>query len=149
MGQDKILDGASITSSSSSSHDSYTCLMAKASKVSPSLEPYLSSDDEDDDMEELNVASLNMMGELVFHALHDKKFACSNFMKILAFAIESTKLIEKMEGHEREYANEIATLSEALEEQQTTNESLEETFTLELSKVKESRDRALEVAHDF
>ena len=27
--------------------------------------------------------------------------------------------------------------------------SLEETFTLELSKVKESRDRALEVAHDF
>ncbi|KAK1648314.1 hypothetical protein QYE76_066119 [Lolium multiflorum] len=123
--------------------------MAKASKVSPSLEPYLSSDDEDDDMEELNVASLNMMGELVFHALHKKKFACSNFMKILAFAIESTKTIEKMEEHEREYANEIATLSEALEEQQTTNESLEETFTLELSKVKESRDRALEVAHDF
>ncbi|KAK1645953.1 hypothetical protein QYE76_063758 [Lolium multiflorum] len=123
--------------------------MARASKVSPSLEPYISSDDEVDDMEGLNVASLNMMGELVFHALHKKKFACSNFMKILAFAIESTKTIEKMEEHEREYANEIATLSEALEEQQTTNESLEETFTLELSKVKESRDRALEVAHDF
>ncbi|KAK1681645.1 hypothetical protein QYE76_042493 [Lolium multiflorum] len=70
-------------------------------------------------------------------------------MKILAFAIESTKIIEKKEEHEREYANEIATLSEALEEQQTTNESLEETFTLELSMVKESRDRALEVAHDF
>ena len=65
MGQDKILDGASITSSSSSSHGSYTCLMAMDSKVSPPLEPSLSSDDEDDDMEELNVASLNMMGELV------------------------------------------------------------------------------------
>jgi hypothetical protein len=90
MGQDKILDGASTTSSSSSSHGSYTSLMARASKVSPSFEPYLSSDDEDDDMEELNVASLNMMGELVFHALHKKKFACSNFMKILDFAIEST-----------------------------------------------------------
>ncbi|KAK1608486.1 hypothetical protein QYE76_032159 [Lolium multiflorum] len=123
--------------------------MARASKVSPSLEPYISSDDEVDDMEGLNVASLNMMGELVFHALHKKKFACSNFMKILAFAIESTKIIEKKEEHEREYANEIATLSEALKEQQTTNESLEETFTLELSMVKESRDRALEVAHDF
>jgi hypothetical protein len=48
-----------------------------------------------------------------------------------------------MEEHEREYTNEIANLGEALEEQQTTNESLEETFTLELSKVKESRDRAL------
>ena len=93
--------------------------MAMASKVSPPLEPSLSSDDEDDDMEGLNVASLNKLGGLVFHVLHDKKFACSNFMKILAFAIESTKLIDKMEGHEREYANEIATLSEALEEQQT------------------------------
>ncbi len=78
-----------------------------------------------------------------------RNLLCSNFMKILAFAIESTKTIEKMEEHELEYENEIATLSEALEEQQTTNESLEETFTLELSKVKESRDRALEVAHDF
>ncbi|KAK1647190.1 hypothetical protein QYE76_064995 [Lolium multiflorum] len=135
MGQDKILDGASTTSSSSS-HGSYTCLMAKASKVSPSLEPYLSSDDEDDDMEGLNVASLNKLGESVFHALHKKKFACSNFVKILTFAIESIKLIDKMEGHEREDANEIATLSEALKEQQTTNESLEETFTLELSMLK-------------
>ena len=92
MGQDKILDGASSSSSSSSSHGSFTCLMARSSKVSPPLEPFISSDDEVDDMEGLNVASLNMMGELFFHALHKKKFACSNFMKILAFAIESTKI---------------------------------------------------------
>ena len=149
MGQDKILDGASSSSSSSSSHGSYTCLMAKASKVSPSLEPYRSNDDEDDDMEGLNVASLNKLGESVFHALHKKKFACSNFMKIFDFAIESTKRIEKMEEHEREYANEIATLSEALKEQQTTNETLEENFPLALLMLEESRDRALEVAHDF
>ncbi|KAK1615265.1 hypothetical protein QYE76_020782 [Lolium multiflorum] len=123
--------------------------MAKASKVSPSLEPYISSDDEVDDMEELNVASLNKMGELVVHALHKKKFAFSKFTKILTFAIESIKLIDKMEGHEREDANEIATLSEALKEQQTTNETLEENFALKILMVKESRDRALEVAHDF
>ena len=54
-----------------------------------------------------------------------------------------------MEGHERDYANEIADLSQALELEQTTKESLEETFALELSRVRESRDRALEVANDF
>jgi hypothetical protein len=43
--------------------------MARASKVSPSLVSYLSCDDEDDDREELDVASLNEMSELVFHAL--------------------------------------------------------------------------------
>ncbi|KAK1585200.1 hypothetical protein QYE76_017673 [Lolium multiflorum] len=123
--------------------------MAKASKVSPSLEPYLSSDDEDDDMEGLNVASLNKLGESVYHALPKKKLVRSNFMKIFNFAIKSTKLIEKMEGHECEDANEIATLSEALKEQQTTNETLEENFALTILMVKESRDRALEVAHDF
>ena len=54
-----------------------------------------------------------------------------------------------MEGHERDYANEIADLSQALELEQTTKESLEETFALELSRVKESHDRALEVANVF
>ena len=43
-----------------------------------------------------------------------------------------------MEGHERDYANEIANLSQALELEQTSNESLEETFALELSRVKVS-----------
>ncbi|KAK1602282.1 hypothetical protein QYE76_008131 [Lolium multiflorum] len=149
MGQDKILDGASRNSSSSSLHGSYTCLMAKASKVSPSLEPYLSSDDEDDDMEGLNVASLNKLGESVYHALPKKKLARSNFKKIFNFAIKSTKLIEKKEEYEREDAIEIATLKEALKEQQTTNETLEENFALKIRRVKESRDRALEVAHDL
>ena len=39
--------------------------------------------------------------------------------------------------------------SQALELEQTTKESLEETFALELSRVRESHDRALEVANDF
>ncbi|KAE8794353.1 hypothetical protein D1007_30902 [Hordeum vulgare] len=53
--------------------------------------------------------------------------------------------IERMEGHERDYANEIVELSQALENEQTTKKSLEETFALELSRLKESHDRALEV----
>ena len=49
----------------------------------------------------------------------------------------------------RDYANEIAELSQALEHEQTTSESLEETFSLELYRVRESHARALEVANDF
>ena len=52
-----------------------------------------------------------------------------------------------MESHERDYANEIADLSQSIEVEQTTKESLEETFALELSRIKESHDRALEVAN--
>ena len=84
-------------------------------------------------------------------------------MEIMSIAIEGKKYIDElesrleehevtidqMEGHERDYANEIADLSQALELEQTTKESLEETFALELSRVRESHDRALEVANDF
>ncbi|KAE8770582.1 hypothetical protein D1007_57631 [Hordeum vulgare] len=62
---------------------------------------------------------------------------------------EHEATIERMEGHERDYGNEIARLSQALENEQTTKESLEETFDLELSRLKESHDRDLEVANDF
>ena len=41
-------------------------------------------------------------------------------------------------SRERDYANTIADLEEALEEEQTTKKSLEETFTLELSKANET-----------
>ena len=100
---------------------------------------------------------------MIFKALHKNKIARSNFMEIMSISIEGKKYIEqleshleehevtieKMEGHECDYANEIAELSQALEHEQTTSESLEETFALELSRVRESHDRALEVANDF
>ncbi|KAE8811999.1 hypothetical protein D1007_11011 [Hordeum vulgare] len=57
--------------------------------------------------------------------------------------------IEEMEGHVHDYSNEIAELSQDLENEQTTKDSLEETFNLELSRLKQSHDRALEVANDF
>ena len=44
------------------------------------------------------------------------------------------------------HANKIAELEEALEEEQTIKESLEETFSLELSKIKETHDGTLSMA---
>jgi len=71
-------------------------------------------------------------------------------------AIEGNDLIEEQEiltdekfALEHEYANEVAQLKDSLEEEQTTKESLEETFTLELSRVKEYHDRELAVANSF
>ena len=98
---------------------------------------------------------------MIFKSLHKKKIARSNFMEIMSIAIEVKKYIEeleshleehevtieKMEAHECDYASDIAELSQALEHEQTTPESLEETYALELYRVKESHGRALEVAN--
>ncbi|KAE8766532.1 hypothetical protein D1007_62240 [Hordeum vulgare] len=84
-------------------------------------------------------------------------------MEIMSIATEGKKYIEEleahleehedtietMEGHGRDYADEITELSQDLENEQNIKESLEETFALELSRLKESHDRALEVANDF
>ena len=48
IGQDKILKGAS-SKSSSLSHGSHICLMAKSSMVSPTVEPNISCGDKDED----------------------------------------------------------------------------------------------------
>ncbi|KAE8811143.1 hypothetical protein D1007_12052 [Hordeum vulgare] len=138
----------------SSSIGSHFCLMSKASKVSPTLNPNISHDDdvddnedEDNDEDNDNIASLKIKGEMIFKALHRNKIARSNFMEIKSIAVEGRKYIEEleahleeheatidtMEGHERDYANVTAELSQALENEQTTKESLEETFALELS----------------
>jgi hypothetical protein len=51
IGQDKVLIGAS-SYSSSSSIVSHTCLMTRSSKVTPTLEPNISSDGDDEDNQE-------------------------------------------------------------------------------------------------
>ena len=168
MEQDMVLDGAS-RDPTSSSRVTHFCLMAKELKVSPTLTPISSDGDDVDNVikdnvkEDDNIASLKIKGEMIFKALHKNKIACSNFMEIMSIAIEGKKYIEeleshleenevtmeKMESHERDYANEIAELSQALEFEQTTKESLEETFVLELSKVKGYLDRTVEVANSI
>ena len=161
MEQDMDLNGA-LSNSSSSSSITHFCLMAKASEVFPTLDPNISHDDCDDDFDD-SVSSLKEKGQIVFNALRKNKSVCSNFIEILTIAIESKKLIDehevslknyedtidKMQSREYKYADEIADLKEALEEEETTKESLEETFSLELSRVKGSHDRALEVANDL
>jgi hypothetical protein len=112
--------------------------MARSSKVTPTLEPNISSDDDEDiEEEDYDFASLIEKSEMFFHAIHKNKIACSYFYKILAIATESNKIIEehentifKMQGRALDYVDEIADLKEAIEEEQTTKESLEETFTL-------------------
>ncbi|KAE8771016.1 hypothetical protein D1007_57167 [Hordeum vulgare] len=170
MEEDVALNVAS-RDPTSSSIVSHFFFMAKASKVSPTLNTNISvvvDDDDDDDKDDGNdedsdnIASLKFKGEMSFRSLYKNKVACSNFMEIMSIATEGKKYIkelevhledheatiETMEGHERDYADEIAELSQALENEQTTKESLEETFPLEFSRLKESHDRALEVAND-
>ncbi|KAE8778593.1 hypothetical protein D1007_48494 [Hordeum vulgare] len=123
--------------------------MAKASKVSPTLNPNISHDDDVDDNEDEDkneesddIASLKIKGEMIFKSLYKNKLSCSNFMEIMSIATEGKKYIEeleahleeheatfeRMEDHERDYANEITELSQALENKQSTKESLEETL---------------------
>ncbi|KAE8803842.1 hypothetical protein D1007_20200 [Hordeum vulgare] len=169
MEQDVALNDTSRDPTSSSIVTHY-CLMAKASKVSPTLNPNISHHDDVDDNEDEDkyeesddIASLKIKGEMIFKSLYKDKLAYFNFMEIMSIATKGKKYIEeleahheehaatieRMEGHVRDYANEIAELSQALENDQTTKESLEETFALELSRLKEYHDRALEVANDF
>ena len=162
MGQDKVLKRATSAISSSPSSGSHICLMAKGTKVT-SLNPIVSHDD-DDEVENDNddyrgkydITSIKKMGEVVYSALYKNKIASSNLLEILNYAIEGNDLIEEQENIidekfalEREYANELAQVKDSLEEEQTTKESLEETFTLELSRVKEYHDRELAVANSF
>src|SRR3954465_5245169 len=158
-----VLDGAS-RDPTSSSRVTHFCLMAKELKASPTLTPISSDGDDVDNVEEDdNIALLKIKGEMNFKSLLKNKIARSNFMEIMSIAIEGKKYIEeleshleenevtmdKMESHERDYANEIAELSQALEFEQTTKESLEETFVLELSKVKGSLHRTVEVSNSI
>ena len=99
LGQDKILNGASSNSSLSPPLGSHFCLMARSSKVTPSLDPNIYCESEDDDNEEDyyddDIASLNKKGEMVSHALRKNNNACSIFSEIMASAIKSKKLLEE------------------------------------------------------
>jgi hypothetical protein len=135
------LNGASSSSSSPLSQVSHICLVAKASTVYHTSEANISHNDEDEvhEEEEELIASLHDKGEVVHRSLCKSEIACSKFVEILIFAIESQKLIEmhentilKMGALELEYADEIGSLKDELEEEETTKESLEETFSLEI-----------------
>jgi len=62
---------------------------------------------------------------------------------------EKEDTIIELEGHARDHADKIAELEDDLVEEQILRESLEETQALDLSKVKETRDGALETSRDY
>ena len=96
-----VLNGASRDPTSSSIA---FCFMAKASKVSPTLNPNISCDDDVDyDEENDDVASLKIKGEMIFKALHKNKIARSNFMEIMSIAIEGKKYVEELKYHLEEH----------------------------------------------
>jgi hypothetical protein len=71
--------------------------MARSSKVTPTLEPNISSDDnEDNEEEDDDFASLIEKNEMFFHAIRKNKIACSYFYKILAISTESNKIMRSM-----------------------------------------------------
>ena len=109
--------------------------------------------DDDSEEEEDEIASLDEKGEVVYHALVKNNIACPNFGEILTFAMESKKIIEQLQDQDGEQEHTIENiqslsndLRKAYLEEQTTKESLEETFALELSRVKDNHDRELMVA---
>jgi hypothetical protein len=65
--------------------------MARYSKVSPTFETNISSDDNNDDNEEEvdYVASLIEKSEIMFHSIHKNKIDFSYFYKILTIATKS------------------------------------------------------------
>src|SRR3954467_12559278 len=71
MGQDMVLNEATYAISSSPSSGTHLCLMARDSKVTPTLEPITSCYEEDVDNveEELDIDDLYEKGEIVYRAL--------------------------------------------------------------------------------
>ncbi|KAE8813936.1 hypothetical protein D1007_08853 [Hordeum vulgare] len=91
--------------------------MAKASKVSPTLNPNVSHDDDVDDNEDENndeesdiIASLKIKGEMILKSIYKNKLACSNFLEIMYIATEGKKYIEELEDHLEEHDATIETM---------------------------------------
>jgi hypothetical protein len=107
--------------------------MARGSKVSPTLEPNTSCvdvDEDNDDQEDENIYeeedNIRMEGEIIYNALPNDMKVRSLLIKIVSSAIESQKIIEEKCRLEREYANDIGSLENYLEEEQVLRVSLEE-----------------------
>ena len=120
-----------------------------------------SNDDDDDDNDDVdNDALLDKMNNVVLHALRKNVNASSTFINIMSIVDESKNIIdeyedtiEKMETRERDYANEIADFSIALEEEQGRRSTLEETLVdleksnnLDMSKLRKEHDNAQALA---
>ena len=85
-------------------------------------------DEENDDVENNDDAYFREQGLMVLNALSKNKNAYENIHEIMSTLVKRGLTIEDLEAREdeslsreRDYANKIADLEEALEEEQTTN----------------------------
>jgi hypothetical protein len=84
--------------------------MAKASTIYITVEPNTSQGDDGEDYEEDDIASLHEKGGIAFRFICKNKIACSNFVEILTFAIESKKIIDQFQAQDEEQENTIEKL---------------------------------------
>jgi hypothetical protein len=139
-----------------------TCLMAHATKVSPPLTPiipkslslmdYVEQCGDNDDLSEMDIFMSTLHGETKarFEILLDQ---CNEALQIND---KNNERIFELEGHAHDYADEIASLTQSLKEEQdirtaleTSKLCLEEYHNLDIAKLKSDRDIAQSVANEI
>jgi hypothetical protein len=139
-----------------------TCLMAHATKVSPTLTPIIpkslslidcvdSSDDKDEPNEmDMFMSTLHGETKARFEILLDQ------YNESLQLNDKNEECIFELEGLAREYADEIATLTQSLEVEQdlrmaleASKLGLEESHNLDIARLKSDRDIAQSVANEL
>jgi hypothetical protein len=146
---------ASTNKSKRTNHNA-TCLMAHTSKVSPPLTPIIPKSlsfmdcvekcGDDDELNEMDIFMSTLHGETKAH-----------FKILLDQCNEALQINDKdLEGHARDYADEIASLTQSLEEEHDLRIALEtsklcliESHNLDIAKLKSDRDIAQSVANEL
>jgi hypothetical protein len=137
-----------------------TCLMDHATKVSPtltliipkglSLMDYVDKSDDKDEPNEMDIFMLKLHGETKVRF----KILLDQYNETLQLHDKNKERIFELEGHAREYAKEIATLTQSLEVEQdlrmaleASNLGLKESHNLDIARLKSDRDIAQSVAN--
>jgi hypothetical protein len=139
-----------------------TCLMAHATKVSPTFTPIIprslslmdcvDASNDKDEPNELDMFMSTLHGEtkVRFEILLDQ------YNEPLQLNDKNEERIFELEGHAREYADEIATLTQSLEVDQdlrmaleASKLGLEESHNLDIARLKSDRDIAQSVANEL
>jgi hypothetical protein len=152
---------ASANESKCTNHNA-TCLMAHATKVSPTLTPIIPRDlslmdcvdtsDDKDEPNEMDIFMSKLHGEtkVRFEILLDQ------YNETLQLNDKNEERIFELEGHTHEYADEIATLTLSLEVEQdlrmaleASKLGLEESHNLDIARLKSDRDIAQSIANEL
>jgi hypothetical protein len=152
---------ASTNESKRTNHNA-TCLMTHATKVSPPLTPIIPKSlslmdcvekyGDNVELNELDIFVSTLHGEtkVRFEILLDQ------YNEALQLNEKNEERIFKLEGHTRDYANKISTLTQFLEEEQDLKMTLEasklglkESHNLDIVKLKSDHDIAQSVANDL